>query len=156
MKFKAISKIKSTAVNSQNMDVAKLGWIGWLLTAITWIVSISISLYIIKRNERREAVNKIMEVLISVEDDTLDYWINRATNVQSYQLNLKLKRVTILAQKAVDCGAPAYPTDHILALRKAATLMSESDSRPITRNDVRARQIMLASEKLQRHYLNLS
>lgn len=131
-----------------------LGWVAWLLTLLSWLVSHRQSTKGALRNETNKTIDSFTSIVASIEDDALGYWIDPDTKVQSYQLNVKIKRATRIANavKLYTKDSQEYPAELIVDLRKSCTLMAESDTRPISPHDMRARQIMLASDKLQQHF----
>lgn len=134
------------------MDVAKLGWIGWLLTALTWIVAYQLNSRSIRLGEINKSIDAFNADVAEFEDMALDHWISEDTKVQEYQLNLRVKRISNIAQWLGKITDQEYPSKEILNLRKSGTLYDQSTNKPQPSSSPKAKSIMQSSMKLQTYF----
>jgi hypothetical protein len=135
------------------MDFSKLGWVGWILTAITWAVAITLNRRTTRTGEVNKAIDTFNSIIVEVEDLALEFWLSNSPNVYEYQLNLQLKRATNAARVISNLDpSQGFPSEEMSNFRQSVTLFTASDKRGIPAHHQRARTIMSSSVKLQSHF----
>lgn len=134
-----------------------LGWVGWLLTSITWTANY----FLAKKNRRTDRLQKQIERYIDlaqkIEEDALDYWTKEDTKVYMMQLQLKLKRLSSIGLRIskIDKSFPPPAQEQYICFKRTITLEREEEIRPIHMSSERTKLIMVSSDQLQNHYITL-
>lgn len=136
------------------MTVINYQWIGSFVIMVGWAVVFLMQRHYVHKSEICRLVDMFRSCVIRAEDIALDYWVNAANNVHSYQLGLHVSRLGRLAMeiKHLKCRKYRYPSTLIKDFRRAVTLDADARDVALSSKDERPREIMVCSVKLQEHF----
>jgi hypothetical protein len=134
------------------MDENNFQWIPWVLTVISWIVTLVVSFKVYKNTGKRTEINKLVDLIAqelhAIEDLSMEYWLDQSPNVYPYQLNLKLKRLIKYIRELEHLNDEfSYPASEIKNIRQAVTLDIEG-TRPVLEYSLRSRDIASSIEDI--------
>lgn len=145
---------KDSTHESSMFAVNSLGWIGWLLTVIFFIINYKVTKSARHKDRMQKNIEKYLELVQKIEDDSLDYWINPDTKIFMPHLIIKCRRLTNLS-KLMQSYDDDYiaPQEEFVRFKQAVTLEASNNVRPISGNSGKAQLIMAASHNLQEWHL---
>jgi len=140
------------------MDLfTSLVWISWILVVCGWCVNLWISRQSARRGEINKTIDQLKSEIVEFEKDALDFWLNSESKIIEFQLVRSHSRIVSTIRNLNNRPelSEKYPSEHIAALRKAATLYENLSDRPESQYSLRIQKLVSSSEKLQNYYAKL-
>jgi len=99
-------------------------YITWFLVVLGWVVTCILAWVILRKNARNSWIGDIKKMLISLEDNSIEFWMSdneEKESIELKKLGREIKEITTLAQEIQVYGGQRYSNDLFKKLRQAVT-----------------------------------